>query len=269
MIDKKNFTDRPSLLELEERQQHERQKRVALYEAFKTSPLHPVCTRIYYPGCGRDDAAVTAFPESEIHLVDIDKKAVEELRKRHLSSNIHIVEKSIADYDPGSVDVLILHGTNFGVEIDKVIDAVKEGGFVLSGDDCATKMRSDLAHRSDLEFVGILHPNVKAPTGLITGVQDGTRREVVGVSPEFFFEPGSLKHVELVETDVELERADPSLYRYMQRQIEPLEPNFKDQTDSKSVLAFTRRISSIPIPPKQPGAELCIYRKVKLGTKKS
>jgi len=267
------FTIRPYLPQTEEQQlqaqadrlreeQEEREKRIALYQSFKNSPLHPNCTRVYYPACGSDDALAEAFPKSEVHLVDIKKESIDELVNKHLPPNVHAVEASITDYDPGPVDVLVVHGADFGMWIDKAINIVKDGGFVLSGDDAASDLRDELLHRPDLELAGILRPVEEPIAETVAGVRQETRRDIERVSPEFRFEEGRREHAELVETDEKFQRAHPALFRHVQGQWEVARAHDKDQSVPKSILAFAKTIDSVPIAPKQPGAALWIFRKL-------
>ena len=100
---------------------------VACYQAFQEA-LHPKVDTVYYPGCDLDTSPSAAFPDSRVIYVDVNEYSVDHLQRAGLEAH----KASVDEFDPGSVDVLIL--LNFS--IDPVLSArlVKEKGYVLCND---------------------------------------------------------------------------------------------------------------------------------------
>ncbi len=217
------------------------------------------------PGCGDDDSVVDAFAESEIHLVDIDADCVRELRQKSTSPRLHIVEASAVEYDPGPVDVLVLHGPDHEMQMNTCLNTVIEGGFILSGDDSGTKLRDELINRSDLELAGIVCSSTTPDSDSITSANTAIRKKLGRTLQEFHFKKGEKENVTLVETDEEFKTATPKLYGLAQNQWRATKEFCKNQKIPDSILEFTKMMKSISIPPKQPGAALWIFRKVSQG----
>ncbi len=250
-----------AIIELERKK--ERKRRVDLYSAFLQSPLQPACRRIYYPGCGEDDAATEAFADREIFLVDTDPTRVETLRSKNFPSSVHVEQASAEVFDPGVVDTLLLHGCDRAMQVDFAIKTLIEGGFLLSGDDAAMKLRAEFLQRDDLEFVGILRPTEDVTQESLMQIQDSTRMHLRGVSIEYCFEKAREEHVIPVETDEEFRRAAPETFAIVEKQLNAIREWRPNQNWPTSVLAYAKEFPQVSIPPKNPVAVLWIFRKRK------
>src|SRR3989344_1546043 len=97
------------------------------YVTFKsTMNVAPVV--VYQPGCGYDKSASDAFPGSRVIYVDPDTQAVESLKL----AGCEAYAEDANTFDPGPVDILILHNSGSGTEVPA--SHVKDEGYILCND---------------------------------------------------------------------------------------------------------------------------------------
>jgi hypothetical protein len=155
---------------------------VAKYELFKDR-IHPNADVVYHPCGGNDVSPSVVFPNSEVIYVDIDGASMNALAAKGYEAHTD----SALEYDPGSVDVLILVNPSISPEVPS--SHVREGGFVVCNDYHGTA--EWLRRSGDYDLMAI--------------VEESRRNELV------FNDTHPDDYWKTVETDAEFQNARGSL----------------------------------------------------------
>ena len=249
----------------------QRERRKALYQAFRDSPLHPQCSKVYYPACGTDDAIVDVFPESEIIFLDTDKNDVDAIREKHVKESgcIQAVQASAEEYKPTSVDLLLIHGSNYAMIWDAALASVIEEGYVLTGDDAGDDMREHLIRDPRFEFVGVIREEVPGEAKqesrrlFLDMCQVEFRQRIAVHFPKFFFDQPDENYVLPISTDEELRGAVSPRHFEKLRYEREIETRSGRKPLTTSVLGYARTLRCEEIPRKRKGALLYIFQRKK------
>jgi len=112
---------------------------VESFSVFRQS-FHPKAGVIYYPCCSTDASISSVFPESRIIYLDVDKVAVDTLKK----TGYEAYAESALDFVPDKpVDILLM--LNPSIRPDKPLESVAVGGYVICNDyhSTATELRNN------------------------------------------------------------------------------------------------------------------------------
>lgn len=130
---------------------------------------------VYYPGCDMDITPIASFPSSKVILLDINRKAVEALKR----NGIEAIEKDARTYRPKDLhDLLIL--LNPGIKSKDATPALKIGGYVISNDWHGNTTQL-LECPEEFDFKGILGKK----DGLLNLMSDQRSRQVLAETNPF------------------------------------------------------------------------------------
>lgn len=120
---------------------------VAKYKLFDEK-VHPKKDVVYHPCSANDCSPSEAFPDSRVVYVEMDEQSIKALQKKGFEAH----HASALDYNPGSVDILIM----LNPQISPTIPAshVVDGGYVICNNYHATA--TTMRENPDFQLRGLI-----------------------------------------------------------------------------------------------------------------